>query len=76
VLQIDPATGNRIVLTGAVVGSGPAVTVAAVGVENGVIYVTDVVGNQIMSVDPATGAARWSPGRVAGPAPPSSRRSA
>ena len=30
VLQIDPATGNRIVLTGTVVGSGPAVTVAAV----------------------------------------------
>jgi hypothetical protein len=35
VLQIDPATGNRIVLTGAVVGSGPAVTVAAVGWKTG-----------------------------------------
>jgi hypothetical protein len=70
VLQIDPATGNRIVLTGAVVGSGPAVTVAAVGLENGVIYVTDVVGNQIMSVDPATGARTLvsGPGRGTGPA--------
>ena len=69
-LQIDPATGNRIVLTGAVVGSGPAVTVAAVGLENGVIYVTDVVGNQIMSVDPATGARTLvsGPGRGTGPA--------
>ena len=69
VLQIDPATGNRIVLTGAVVGSGPAVTVAAVGLENGVIYVTDVVGNQIMSVDPATGARTLvsGPGRGTGP---------
>ena len=64
VLRIDPATGNRIVLTGALVGAGPAATVAAVGLENGVIYVTDVVGDQIMSVDPATGAARWSPGRA------------
>ena len=45
VLQIDPATGNRIVLTGAVVGSGPAVTVAAVGLENGVIYLMDLVGD-------------------------------
>ena len=70
VLQIDPATGNRIVLTGAVVGSGPAVTVAAVGLENGVIYVTDVVGDQIMSVDPATGARTLvsGPGRGTGPA--------
>ncbi len=69
VLQIDPATGNRIVLTGALVGSGPAVTVAAVGLENGVIYVTDVVGNQIMSVDPATGARTLvsGPGRGTGP---------
>ena len=70
VLQIDPATGNRIVLTGNVVGSGPAVTVAAVGLENGVIYVTDVVGDQIMSVDPATGARTLvsGPGRGTGPA--------
>jgi hypothetical protein len=70
VLQIDPATGNRIVLTGALVGSGPAVTVAAVGLENGVIYVTDVVGDQIMSVDPATGARTLvsGPGRGTGPA--------
>ena len=68
-LQIDPATGNRIVLTGNGVGSGPAVTVAAVGLENGVIYVTDVVGNQIMSVDPATGARTLvsGPGRGTGP---------
>ena len=51
-------------------------TVAAVGLENGVIYVTDVVGDQIMSVDPATGARTLVSGRVAGPAPPSSRRSA
>ena len=54
-LRIDPATGNRTVLTGVGVGAGPAVNVAAVGVEGGIIYVTDVVGNQIMSVDPATG---------------------
>ena len=52
-LRIDPATGNRSVLTGVGVGTGPAVNVAAVGVEGGVIYVTDVVGNQIMRVDPA-----------------------
>jgi hypothetical protein len=52
------------------VGSGPAVTVAAVGLENGVIYVTDVVGDQIMSVDPATGARTLvsGPGRGTGPA--------
>jgi len=55
-LRINPVTGNRTVLTGTGVGSGPAVNVAAVGIENGVIYVTDVVGDQIMSVDPATGA--------------------
>ena len=54
-LRIDPATGNRSVLTGVGAGTGPAVNVAAVGVEGGVIYVTDVVGNQIMRVDPATG---------------------
>jgi sugar lactone lactonase YvrE len=54
-LRINPATGNRSVLTGPGVGTGPAVNVAAVGVEGGVIYVTDVVGNQIMRVDPATG---------------------
>jgi sugar lactone lactonase YvrE len=54
-LRINPATGNRSVLTGVGVGAGPAVNVAAVGVEAGIIYVTDVVGNQIMSVDPATG---------------------
>jgi hypothetical protein len=52
-LRINPATGNRSVLTGPGVGTGPAVNVAAVGVEGGVIYVTDVVGNQIMRVDPA-----------------------
>jgi hypothetical protein len=54
-LRINPATGNRSVLTGVGVGAGPAVNVAAVGVEGGIIYVTDVVGNQVMSVDPATG---------------------
>jgi len=54
-LRINPTTGNRSVLTGVGVGGGPAVNVAAVGVEGGIIYVTDVVGNQIMSVDPATG---------------------
>jgi sugar lactone lactonase YvrE len=54
-LRIDPATGNRRVLTGVGVGGGPAVNVAAVGIEGGVIYVTDVVGNQIMSVAPVTG---------------------
>jgi len=54
-LRINPTTGNRSVLTGVGVGGGPAVNVAAVGVEGGIIYVTDVVGNQIMSVDPFTG---------------------
>jgi hypothetical protein len=54
-LRINPATGDRSVLTGVGVGAGPAVNVAAVGVVGGMIYVTDVVGNQIMSVDPATG---------------------
>lgn len=54
-LRIDPATGDRRVLTGVGVGAGPAVDVAGVGVVGGVIYVTDLVGNQIMSVDPATG---------------------
>jgi len=69
-LRIDPATGNRTVLTGVGVGAGPAVNVAAVGLENGVIYVTDVVGNQIMSVDAVTGARRLisGPGRGTGPA--------
>jgi hypothetical protein len=55
-LRIDPATGNRTVLTGNGAGSGPAVNVAAVGLENGVIYVTDVLAGSVMSVDPVTGA--------------------
>lgn len=40
------------------------------GLENGVIHVTDVVSNQIMSVDPATGARTLvsGPGRGTGPA--------
>ena len=69
-LRINPTTGNRSVLTGVGVGAGPAVNVAAVGVEGGIIYVTDVVGNQIMSVDPATGARTLvsGPGRGTGPA--------
>jgi hypothetical protein len=54
-LRIDPATGDRRVLTGVGVGAGPAVDVAGVGVVGGIIYVTDVVNNQIMRVDPATG---------------------
>ena len=69
-LRINPATGNRTVLTGVGVGAGPAVNVAAVRLESGVIYVTDVVGNQIMSVDAVTGARRLisRPGRGTGPA--------
>jgi hypothetical protein len=54
-LRIDPATGDRRVLTGVGVGAGPAVDVAGVGVVGGIIYVTDVVNNQIMRVDPGTG---------------------
>jgi hypothetical protein len=57
-LRIDPATGNRTVLTGNGVGAGPAVNVAAVGLENGVIYVTDVLAGSVMSVNAATGAGR------------------
>jgi hypothetical protein len=55
-LRIDPATGNRMVLTGNGAGSGPPVNVAAVGLENGVTYVTDVLAGEIMSVNPVTGA--------------------
>jgi len=54
-LRINPTTGNRSVLTGVGVGGGPAVNVAAVGVEGVIIYVTDVVGHQIMFVDPFIG---------------------
>jgi hypothetical protein len=68
-LRIDPATGNRTVLTGNGAGSGPAVNVAAVGIENGVIYVTDVVGDQIMSVNAVTGARTLISGPTRGTGP-------
>src|SRR5262249_56442874 len=54
-LRINPATGNRSVLTGVGVGAGPAVNVAAVGGQAGAVYVTDGGGNQIMRGRPATG---------------------
>jgi NHL repeat-containing protein len=54
-LRITPASGNRAVLTGNGVGSGPALTIfAMVGLERGVIYLMDFAGT-IVSVDPVTG---------------------
>jgi hypothetical protein len=54
-LRISPDTGNRAIVTGGAVGSGPTpfigVTVALV---RGVIYLMDYAGT-IVSVDPVTG---------------------
>jgi len=53
-LRINPATGDRVVLSDNGTGSGPTLTGASVGLENGVIYLMDQTGT-IMSVDPVTG---------------------
>ncbi|HET7539001.1 MAG TPA: hypothetical protein VFK05_03990 [Polyangiaceae bacterium] len=56
ILRIDPTTGNRIVLSGNGVGSGPTLTNAApaeVANLGGVIYLAN--GGQLMSVSPSNG---------------------
>jgi len=53
-LRIDPATGDRVVLSANGTGTGPALTGSSVGLENGVIYLMDQNGT-IMSVDPVSG---------------------
>lgn len=53
-LRITPATGDRVVLSANGTGSGPTLTGASVGLENGVIYLMDQNGT-IMSVDPLSG---------------------
>ena len=56
ILRIDPATGDRTVLSGNGVGSGPALTnTAPAEVANlgGVIYLAN--GGQLMSVNPTNG---------------------
>jgi hypothetical protein len=54
-LRISPATGNRALVTGDGVGSGPSLTIFAnVALERGVIYLMDFAGT-IQSVDPVTG---------------------
>ena len=53
-LRINPATGDRVVLSANGTGTGPTITGASVGLENGVIYLMDQNGT-IMSVDPLTG---------------------
>ena len=54
-LRISPATGNRAIVTGNGVGSGPSLTIlATVALERGVIYLMDFAGT-IQSVDPVTG---------------------
>jgi hypothetical protein len=56
ILRIDPATGNRTLLSGASRGSGPAFAPDGVylTIAGGVIYAVDRAG-EIMSVDPVTG---------------------
>jgi hypothetical protein len=56
ILRIDPATGNRTLLTGAARGSGPAFAPFGVYVTiaGGVIYAVDPTG-EVMSVDAVTG---------------------
>jgi hypothetical protein len=56
ILRIDPATGNRTLLSGASRGSGPAFAPYAVylTIAGGVIYTVDDNG-EIMSVDAVTG---------------------
>jgi hypothetical protein len=69
-LRITPATGNRAVVTGNGVGSGPSLTIlATVALERGVIYLMDFAGT-IQSVDPVTGARTLisGPARGTGPA--------
>jgi hypothetical protein len=69
-LRISPATGNRAIVTGDGVGSGPSLTIlATVALERGVIYVMDFAGT-IQSVDPVTGARTLvsGPARGTGPA--------
>ena len=53
-LRIDPATGDRVVLSANGTGTGPALTGSSVGLENGVIYLMDQNGT-IMSVNPVSG---------------------
>jgi hypothetical protein len=50
-LRITPSTGDRVVLSANGTGSGPTLTGASVGRQNGVIYLMDQAGT-IMSVDP------------------------
>ena len=69
-LRITPATGNRAVVTGNGVGSGPGLTIfAMVGLERGVIYLMDFAGT-IQSVDAVTGVRTLisGPARGTGPA--------
>jgi hypothetical protein len=68
-LRIDPATGDRVVLSANGTGTGPALTGSSVGLENGVIYLMDQNGT-IMSVDPVSGDRTLvsGPGRGGGPA--------
>jgi hypothetical protein len=54
-LRISPATGNRAIVTGDGVGSGPTLTIGVmVGLERGAIYLMDFAGT-IVSVDAVTG---------------------
>jgi hypothetical protein len=53
-LRINPAAGDRVVLSANGTGTGPTLTGSSVGLENGVIYLMDQNGT-IMSVDPLTG---------------------
>jgi hypothetical protein len=67
-LRIDPATGDRVVLSANGTGTGPTMTGSSVGLENGVIYLMDQNGT-IMSVNPVNGnrALISGPGRGGGP---------